>query len=230
MAGMAKRRMMQRLAQWHIWLGWLVGVPLLLWTVSGLVMALRPIDEVRGDTLIAAPPPVDPAEIVFPDIGEPVRQVVLVQQADGPSWIVTAATGQRWRYSAIHGTATPPVIEDEARRIAEASYAGEARLEGVAYFPADVAPTELGAEVASWRAHYDDGTNLYIDSMTGEVLAARTGKWRLYDLMWGLHIMDLQTRQNASHPILILFAALAVGGVTLGCVLLFRRRKARIRT
>lgn len=221
--------MMQRLAQYHIWLGWLVGVPLLIWTVSGLVMALRPLEQVRGDDLIAQAPPIDPAEIIFPTIREPLREIRLVQQADGPSWIVTAANGQRWRYSATYGTATPPVIEEEAHAIAAASYAGDARLEGVRYFPADEAPADLRAPVATWQAHYDDGTNLYIDSVTGEVLVARTGQWRLYDLMWGLHIMDLENRSDTSHPILILFAGLSVTGALIGCVLLFRRRKARVR-
>ena len=42
---------MRKLARWHIWLGWLVGVPLILWTLSGLVMVARPIDEVHGDYL-----------------------------------------------------------------------------------------------------------------------------------------------------------------------------------
>ena len=55
------------------------------------------------------------------------------------------------------------------------------------------------------------------------------GQWRLYDAMWGLHIMDLQTRDDTHHPILIVFASLATIGAMLGCVLLFRRRKAKIR-
>ncbi len=226
---MARQRIMQRLARWHIWLGWLIGVPLLMWTVTGLVMTLRPISDVRGEGLMAAPAAIDPDGLIFPRIGEPVREVRLVQQADGPAWIVTAATGQRWRYSAEYGTATPPVVEEEARRIAQASYAGEARLENVRYFPADEPPADLRAHLAAWQAHYSDGTNLYIDSATGEILAARTGWWRLYDVMWGLHIMDLQTREDTSHPILILFAALGVIGSAIGCTLLFRRRKARVR-
>ena len=38
-----------RLRRWHVWLGWLVGLPMLIWTVSGLVMVARPIEEVRGE-------------------------------------------------------------------------------------------------------------------------------------------------------------------------------------
>ena len=42
---------MRELARWHIWVGWAVAVPLLLWTVSGVFMALKPLDEVRGSDL-----------------------------------------------------------------------------------------------------------------------------------------------------------------------------------
>ena len=46
---------MRRLARWHIWLGWLIGVPLLLWTFSGLWMVARPIEEVGlGDRVLTA--------------------------------------------------------------------------------------------------------------------------------------------------------------------------------
>jgi uncharacterized iron-regulated membrane protein len=48
---MARQRLMLRFARWHIWLGWLVGVPILMWTVTGLVMVARPIEEVRGEDL-----------------------------------------------------------------------------------------------------------------------------------------------------------------------------------
>jgi hypothetical protein len=40
--------------------------------------------------------------------------------------------------------------------------------------------------------------------------------------------MDLQTREDTHHPILILFAVLSVIGSLFGCVLLFRRRKSRM--
>ncbi len=45
---MALQRVMQRFARWHIWLGWLVGFPILMWTVTGLVMVAKPVEEVRG--------------------------------------------------------------------------------------------------------------------------------------------------------------------------------------
>ena len=51
-------RLRHTLRRWHIWLGWLVGVPMLLWTVSGVVMVVKPIEEVRGAALLAELRPV----------------------------------------------------------------------------------------------------------------------------------------------------------------------------
>lgn len=221
---------MQRLARWHIWLGWVVGLPILMWAVTGLWMVARPIEEVRGEHLRGEHALIDPAGIAFPQtIGEPIQEAHLVSQPDGPAWIVTAADGRRWRYSARFGTATPPVVEDEARRIAEGAYAGGAELESATYLPPDLAPTEARSSGAVWQARFADGTRVYIDDATGEVLALRTGQWRLYDFMYGLHIMDPQLHERAHNPFAIGFAMMAVAGAGLGCILLFRRRKARVR-
>ena len=227
---MAFPGVMQRFARWHIWLGWAVGLPILMWAVTGLVMVARPIEEVRGEHVRAPHAAIDMSGIAFPQtIGEPIHEARLVAQPNGPAWIVTAADGRRWRYSARFGTATPPVVEDEARRIAEAAYAGNASLEGVTYFPPGEAPTAARSNAAVWQARFADGTQVYIDDATGEVLALRTGQWRIYDFLYGLHIMDPQAHEDAHNPFAIVFAALAVLGATLGCILLFRRRKARPR-
>jgi hypothetical protein len=220
---------MQRFARWHIWLGWIVALPMLMWLVTGLVMVARPIETVRGGALVAQPGAFDPDNLVVPRIGEPVTQVILQRQPGGPVWIVTTAAGQKLRYSATQGFALSPLDRNEARGIAAAAYAGKARLDSLAYFPADAAPIDLRRAVPSWRARYADGTNLYIDAVTGEFLAVRTGWWRIYDFMWGLHTMDPVTRENSNNPFVIVFGAVALAGALLGSVLLFRRRKARLR-
>ena len=74
---------------------------------------------------------------------------------------------------------------------------------------------------------FADKARFYIDAQTGELLAVRTRWWRVFDFMWGLHIMDLQTREDTHHPILVLFAALASIGSILGCILMIRRYSRR---
>jgi uncharacterized iron-regulated membrane protein len=225
---MNRNRLMLRFARWHIWLGWVVALPVLMWLITGLVMVARPIEEVRGEHLRAAPAAIDAEGLAFPELRDRISSARLVRQPDGPVWIVVAADGRRWRYSAGGGGAIPPVIEAEARRIAESAYAGEAALETVTYLPDDI-PREAATAASVWQARFADGTRIYIDDATGEVTSLRTGQWRLYDFMWGLHIMDPAMREDTNNPFVIVFAVLATAGALLGAVLLFRRRKARVK-
>lgn len=227
---MAQQKILRRFAKWHIWLGWLIGVPILMWTVTGLIMVWQPIEYVRGNHLRAETPAIQAAQIALPteDVGE-VSGFTLQHQLDGPIWIVTREDGGRTRYSAQDGLRIGSVGKDEARLIAQATYTGAGTLDTLTQFADDEAPMDLRIRRPSWQASYSDGTHVYLDQITGEVLAVRSGWWRIFDFVWGLHIMDLQDRENTSHPILIIFAALSAIGSLLGCALMFRRRKARVK-
>ena len=63
------------LRRWHMWLGWLVGLPVLFWTISGFVMVARPIEEVRGEALRAEHVAIDPASVLLFEPGTGRRLV-----------------------------------------------------------------------------------------------------------------------------------------------------------
>lgn len=223
---MARRIPMQRVARWHIWLGWAAALPLLLWTASGLFMALRPIEEVRGTALRAEAPPLATAKLVLPSLPGPVSKLALVYEAGRPVWVATLGHHDLSRYSAADGQPLGPVEAIEARFLAETALMGDARVTAIRRFAATEAPLDLRRERPSWQAQFADGTHVYIDADTGEVLALRTGWWRAYDFMWGLHIMDPMGRENTSHVLLWLFSTVALVSCLLGTTLLFRRRRA----
>jgi hypothetical protein len=73
-----------------------------------------------------------------------------------------------------------------------------------------------------------DGARFYVHAGTGEIVAKRTSWWRIYDFMWGLHIMDLETREDAQNPWLIGFGIVSLVTTVLAIALLpltIRRRK-----
>ncbi|MBN8500622.1 MAG: PepSY domain-containing protein [Sphingomonadales bacterium] len=218
---------MQRFARWHIWLGWLAALPLILWTASGLFMTLKPIEEVRGAHLRRAEPLIATASLRAPHLPVPVKRMALSAQHGRPIWLVTDNRGEQSRFAA-DGMPLPPVAEAEARTLAAATYAGPARLDAITRFAADAAPIDLRRARPSWQAAFADGTRIYVDADTGEVLAVRTRWWRAFDFMWGLHIMDPLGRENSSHVLLWFFAALALISSLLGTTLLFRRRRSVI--
>lgn len=225
-------RPMRLFAKWHIWLGWLTGVPLLLWCASGLVMVARPIEEVRGNDLRIERPPEPIAGNPYPifnEIDRPDRMPVELLTTVERGAMVTRATypdGHIERYSG-RGERLPPVSESEARAMVAHAIRGGDRVESATLFDAANPPLDFRKPVAAWRVVLADGTYVYVGRESGRIEAVRTRWWRIYDVFWGLHIMDLQTREDSHHPVLILFASLALLGTVLGTTLLFRRRKAR---
>ncbi len=227
---MRPRRAFYRL---HLWTGWLIGIPLLFWTVSGLWMVARPIEEVRGTHLKAEPAGlVLPAQVIAPQTdGRPILSAKLEQRPWGAQWSIDYADGGVGRSDPATGRYLKRLSLLEARQAALASYAGTAKLEALRLVAADKNPLELRRGRPAWEADFDDGTHVFIDADSGALLAVRTAQWRWFDFMWGLHIMDLQTREDTHHPILIVMAAFAGIGTILGLVLLpmASRRKREIK-
>lgn len=223
---MSARRSLRRL---HIWLGWIVGVPILFWTASGLWMAARPIEEVRGTALRATPAPIElPATIAPPTGRGAIKALAIERQVGGPVWIAKFADGGAAR-AGLDGRWLPAVGAGEARVLALAAYRPGGAIASVARTPADAPPLDLRQPRPAWGVRFADGAHVYIDADTGGLLALRTRQWRAFDWMWGLHIMDLGGREATHSVVLVAFAALAVVTALLALVLLpmASRRKAR---
>ncbi len=224
-------RFRHTLRRWHVWLGWLVGVPLLFWTVSGVVMVWRPIEEVRGTDLLAEPPPVRlAAPPVAPrqSAGVPLERLALESRAAGPRWVLEARGAPARLADPLTGALLPPVSAADAAREVAARYRGHADVRSVSRTSAGAPPLELRRPVATWAVEMTDGTRFYVDAGTGEIIARRTSWWRIYDWMWGLHIMDLETREDVHNPWLLSFGVLAALTTALALILLpltLRRRR-----
>lgn len=210
----------------HVWLAWLVGVPVLFWTASGLWMVARPIEEVRGTHLRAEPAPFRAGPLAAP--AGALRSLSLERQDGRLVWLATAPDGHSFRADAGTGAALPPVGETEARRIAAAARMRPPAITRATRTPADAPPVDLRRPRPAWGVEFADRARVYVDADTGQVLALRTAQWRAFDWMWGLHIMDLSGREDTSHPVLIAAAALALLGTLIGLALLpFTARRRR---
>jgi hypothetical protein len=221
-----------RLRRWHVWLGWLVGIPILLWVVTGVVMVWRPIEEVRGEHLVAPLPPLSLSSVpVPPNIeGVPLSALSLEQRAAGPRWIVKVADGPARLADPATGSLLPPLSATDAAREVLAVYKGDSSVRSVSLTDPDKPPLELRRPIATWKVSFEDGTNFYVDAGSGQIVARRTAWWRLFDLMWAFHIMDLETREDTHNPLVLGFGIASVAMALLAMVLLpltIRRRRKR---
>ncbi len=223
------RRFLRRV---HVWLGWIIGLQLLLWTLSGLVMTAMPIAQVRGEHLRrpAATPPLTAAtgliapEALLERAGADGDTLTLRWLAGQPMWELRAEGRPARLFDARSGA---PLVLDAATiaALARARYAGKGRLAGIERVDPAAIPLEFRRDTPAWVARFDDreGTRFYLAADTGELLAVRTARWRLFDLMWGLHIMDLKRREDMNHPLLVGAAVLGLASVLGGLALLVWR-------
>ena len=230
---MSKRHQLRStLRRWHIWLGWLVGVPMLFWTLSGVVMVIRPIEEVRGTALLRDPAPFDlgapPVAPLVP--ARKLASLTLEPRAVGPRWVLVFADGEKRLADPANGALLPALGSADAVREVMARYRGSATVAGVTRTAKEDPPLDLRQAVATWAVTMSDGTRFYVDSGSGEVIARQTRWWRIYDWMWGLHIMDLEGREDSHNNWLVGFGLVALITTFLALVLLpltGKRKRAR---
>ncbi len=205
-----------RTVRWlHLWGGVIVGIQIILWVASGLVMVARPIDEVRGTPLRR-----DPPALVVP-AGLPaltgVEKLELGQLLGRPVWKLTDAQGKRLIDAATGQPIRITAGQAEAIARAGTSLGGPAVVSAVTA----AAPASDWRETSGHRVEFADGVRVYVTSQ-GEIGAIRTPWWRFYDLFWGLHIMDWQDRENIHGPVIIAATLLALGVVLTGALLTLR--------
>ena len=65
--------------------------------------------------------------------------------------------------------------------------------------------------------------NVYQEPFSGEIVAIRSAQWRIWDLMWGLHIMDWVDRDNIDNLLLKIFSFIALFTSISGVILFFKK-------
>jgi len=218
----------------HLWLSLLLSLQLLAWFGSGLVMSILPIDEVRGDHLRAPVPPINwqlatvsPAQLstLLPTA---TGVLSLRQRGDMPVYQLDT-DGKLQFFSALDGSALPPITEQELRKLAQAAYRGSGSLQQ-AQLINELPQEARGLPSVVWQVQFNDAENtvFYLDPNLGQLLRVRTDNWRVFDFVWMLHIMDYDERDDFNHALLIASSALALLFTISGLVLLVMtlRRKA----
>jgi hypothetical protein len=217
-----------------VWLGWIVGLPILLWVITGLVMVAKPIEEVRGEGVLSEPRPMRIALAPVPPAigGAPIKSLTLEQRSAGPRWVIVMDNGPTRLADPASGVLLPALSAADAVREVTSRYTGRSGVRAVTRTDADKPPIDLRRPIAAWQVAMNDGTRFYVDAGSGEIVALRTRWWRFYDLMWALHIMDLGDREHAHNPLTVSLGIAALVMSLLALVLLplstrWRRRRAR---
>ena len=233
----------------HRWLGLVVSVQLLAWSVGGFTFSVLPIGEVRGegdaveqDTegLTVHDELIHPAAAVLAatssgiperDVAAVVlkhrlgRSVYIVQDADRqPLGVVDAETG----------ALASPITESDAVLVAASDFAPGASVLSVDLLEGQPPLEYRGNPMPVYRVILDHAKkpHIYVSPMTGEVVKRRNRLWRIFDFFWMLHIMDYGQRDSFNHWLLTTMSLLAVltsaSGMALWCYRLPKRSRTPI--
>ncbi|WP_326542962.1 2Fe-2S iron-sulfur cluster-binding protein [Pseudorhodoferax sp.] len=200
----------------HRWIGLLIGVQLVLWMLSGLMMSLFDANKVRGKEFRA--PAV--AQQPWPADAMPMDEILQGAQREAGSlataWLLDepiyrlSANGEVTLFSARDGRR---IVLDAAlaQRLAEASYRGPGKAQAAKRVPKSLETRAHPGEV--WQVPFSDSddTTVYL-SLDGKVLEHRNWTWRVFDIFWMLHIMDYTGRADFNNPLVV---SAAIGGLWL---------------
>ena len=210
----------------HKWIGLIIGLQFLLWTLSGAMMALLDMEEVAGGER-RDPPQVravttDAWPIVRKQLGvTPVTGLTLRPLLDRQLYEVGTPQGVKL-FDAASGQAVA-VNASLVRQVAAAAHPGMAPVANVE--PLDKLSLAVREhELPIWRVDFADQQNssYYVSGSNGALLERRNDTWRLWDFFWMLHNMDYVNRTSFNHPLIIMVGFAAVWLAITGFYLLFR--------
>ena len=186
----------------HRYLSIFVSIQLLLWTVSGIYFAYNKIELVRGEQYRL-----------------PKNVEYRIFERLGLTLIETNKDGKKSYQTYPERESIEPLTKQEALLITSQ----KTTLNPIeAILIKDVKPgSEYRGSLPAYKVKTDtkDKINVYVGYMTGDISSIRSDSWRIWDLMWSLHIMDYRERDNINNILLKLLSILALitslSGITL---------------
>ena len=206
----------------HKYLSFFISIQLLLWTISGIYFAFNKIENIRGEQYRAQTSSNYNFQKIEFEI--PNAESVNVKKRLGKT-IIVASTKNGMRYFNEEGGALQKISFDEAKQLVSK----QTSLKPMAV--EEIYTSEKGSEYRGrelplykvvTRNANDNEINAYLNIFTGEVVAIRSAQWRIWDLMWGFHIMDWQERDNIDNLLLKIFSILALVSSISGILLFFK--------
>ena len=237
----------------HRWLGLLMALQIMAWMSSGLYFAIFPIETIRGEHLTVQAGTLEAAALdeIIPvagawataavQLGEHnALQAVSLHTTMGETWYRFSGSNESGSFSRLvnahNGDLLPFLDADQIALLAASSLTVEGHIESIELVEQSTRGGEYrGRQLPLWRVVYSEpeSLHLYIDGWTGEVVTRRTTRWRIFDFLWMLHIMDFDERDDFNTPLLQVAAALGLLVALSGLVFwtmttqVFRGRKTR---
>lgn len=239
-----KYRLIHLTRRWHRYLGLILGIQFILWTLGGLYFSWTNIDEIRGDNLKNRNPSlvfdqgfVSPSTFLNHHLKatDSLISLEVVSILKKPFYLLVYTTKGSEKVkliNAVTGRTRLPLNKDDAIRIAQEKLNVDATVDNVEIITETNGHHEyrerpLPAFAITFSAPAK--TTVYVSQDYGNVQTFRNNKWRVFDFLWMMHTMDYKERDNLNNWLLRAFSIFGLVTILSGFTLYFLTSKKRFR-
>ena len=207
----------------HKYLSLIISIQLLLWTISGIYFAFNKIELVRGEQYIIEDNP-SALDIESLNISSNTKGIEVFKRLN--QWIVKVEMNAGFKYQDLLGNEVYELSPNQAIEVVKLK---------TTLSPVDVIKINESSARSEFRGrslpiykiktNSSDDSNVYVDVMSGKIVAIRSDSWRVWDFLWGAHIIDYRERDNINNILLKIFSILALLSSLSGIALFFNTIK-----
>lgn len=236
----------RKIRKTHRWLGVILGIQFLFWTLGGLYFSWSNMDAVKGEDQKAVTQPlqgnlsfVSPKNVIdkirLKDSVVYLLDLKIIQILNKPFYQITYSGNDSKVHKiqladAVSGELRTALSENEAIEIAKKSLAKKPIIIKTEFLTSTNGHHEYRKQPLPAFAVTFNPKNpitVYVASELGTVQKFRNNQWRIYDFLWMLHTMDYETRSNFSNWLLRAFSIFGLLSIMSGFVLFFVSRKTK---
>ena len=207
----------------HKYLSLVISIQLLLWTISGIYFAFNKIELVRGEQYLIEQK-VSKLNLKEVESSFSGKNVNFVRRLD--EWIIKVETDSGFSYTDLKGQNLDELNSEEVREVVRLS-TNLTPLMAQRIDKPEIRAEFRGRNLPIFKVATSttDNINVYVDAFTGEVTAIRSDSWRIWDFLWGAHIIDYSERENINNFLIKILSILALLSSLSGIVLFFKTFK-----
>ena len=207
----------------HKYLSLIISIQLLLWTISGIYFAFNKIELVRGEQYIVEEK--DSAlNIENLNISSSTKGIEVFKRLN--QWVVKVEMDTGLKYQDLLGNEVYALSPNEAIELVKLKTT-LSPIDAIKINESSARSYFRGRSLPIYKIKTDssDYTNVYVDVMSGKIVAIRSDSWRVWDFLWGAHIIDYRQRDNINNILLKIFSILALLSSLSGIALFFNTIK-----
>jgi len=221
----------------HRYLGLILGIQFLAWTIGGLYFSWTKIEQIRGNNLKADSKPLpiqsnngslgtllDSLQTNYPSISFKNIQVVAIL---GKAYYQIELLKPQEKVLLFEMNTLAPkttLNQQEASQVAVKSLKKPSAILKTEYLTSTNGHHEYREKplpAYAFTFAKPNNVTVYVSAELGTVQSYRTNSWRAFDFLWMLHTMDYENRDNINNWVLRIFSVLGLVTILSGFLLYF---------